>query len=123
MLEAYKDLARGNLVHSSIRSASMPTARAGFVPAMRDIPVVEGHAVADGDSVRVALINKHPQSSVLLRLGVAGVDSANVSVREIGASDFFSREISVRHRSDRMRRGSLDVHLPRHSFTVVRIGT
>lgn len=121
VLEAYKDLARGDLVASSIRGPTMETARAGFVPAMRDIPQLEGHAVRDGGTVRVALINKHPRASLPLRLGVPGLDRHRVTVREIGARDYFGREISVRDMTASMLGGQVQLILPRHSFSVVTI--
>lgn len=121
VLEAYKDLARGMVVQSSIRSAAMATARSGFVPAMRDIPQLEGHAVRDGAVLRVALINKHPDSALGLRLRVPAFDRAGATVREMSARDYFAREITLRDKTASMVRGQLELTLPKHSFTVVTI--
>ena len=121
VLEAYKDLARGMVVQSGIRSAVMETARSGFVPAMRDIPQLEGHAVRDGGVLRVALINKHPQASLALHLSVPAIDRARATVREISARDYFARDVSVRDRTASMVAGKLDLTLPKHSFAVVQL--
>ncbi len=121
ILEAYKDLARGSLVQTRIESPTLETSGSGFVPAMRDIPQVVGHAVRDGEIVRVALINKHPASPVRLRLNVPALDRANVSLREISAGNYFDREVWVRDASAQLRGGTVDLTLPKHSFTLVTI--
>lgn len=121
VLEAYRDLARGTVVPSTIRTATMATPRSGFVPAMRDVPQLEGHAVRDGPVLAVALINKHPQASLALRLSVPALDRASVTIRELSAPDYFSREVRVRDRTAGLAAGKLDLTLPRHSFAVVKI--
>ncbi len=121
VLEAYKDLARGDLVQTRLNSPMMATSRSGFVPAMRDIPQVAGHAVSDSGTVRVALINKHPTSWIPLRLNVPAMSRANVTLREISASDYFERDIRLRDASTELRGGTVELALPKHSFTLVTI--
>lgn len=121
VLEAYRDLVRGNLVQARLEGPTMDTSRSGFVPAMRGIPQVVGHAVDDGSALRVAVINKHPTGSVPLRVHVPGLARAKVTVREIGASGYFERDIRVRDVPAELRRGAVDLLLPKHSFTVVTL--
>jgi alpha-L-arabinofuranosidase len=121
VLEAYRDLTRGSLVQSRVEGPTMETSKAGFVPAMRDVPQVVGHAVDDGAAVRVAVINKHPALPAPLRLDVPALKRAKVTVREIGASDYFERDIRVRNVPAELRRGAVDLVLPKHSFTLVTL--
>lgn len=121
VLEAYRQLAHGNLVQSRIEGPTMSTSKSGFVPAMRDIPQVVGHAVDDGSVLRVAIINKNPGASMPLRLDVPALARAKVAVREIGASDYFERDIRVRDVPADLRRGSVELLLPKHSFTLVSL--
>lgn len=121
VLEAYRDLVRGDLVPTRIEGPAMDTGGSGFVPAMRGTPQLAGHAVRDGTTLRIALINKHPGSFLPVRLKVPALNRARVSLREIGASDYFDRDIRVRDSLADLRGGTLSLNLPKHSFTLVTI--
>jgi hypothetical protein len=99
----------------------MDTPKAGFVPAMRDIAQVEAHAVSHKGVVRIAAINKNPDSFVALRLQVPAMGRAQVSVRELGGKGFFEREVEQRDASLELNGGRLDLNLSKHSFSVITI--
>ncbi|CAG1016081.1 alpha-N-arabinofuranosidase [Burkholderiaceae bacterium] len=121
VLEAYKELARGELLHTLVRSPTMETPRAGFVPAMRDVPQVEAHAVSREGVLRVAAINKNPSTATLLRILVPAVDRAQVTVRELGADGIFERQVRLRDSATELRGGRVELSLPKHSFSVITL--
>lgn len=121
VLEVYRLMARGQLVQSHVQAPAMETSRCGFVPAMHDIPRLAAHAVRDGEVLRVALINKSPDSWMRLRLNVPALNRAKIDTKEISASDYFGRDIRVRDASTDMSGGTAELALPMHSFTLVTI--
>lgn len=122
VLEAYRDLIRGSLLRTeSAGIAPMATARSGFVPAQAAIPSIEAHAVREGKTLRVAILNKHPEKVQTLNIALPGVGKAKASARELGARHYFREDVKWTDRSAEIRDGRIELALGRHSFTVLTI--
>ncbi len=121
VLEAYRDLARGQLLATELAGPVMATPRAGFVPAQKDIPVVAAHAVSEKGVIRVAIVNRHPRQQALVRLAIKGITRARVEVRELTGEHFFSRAVAWSARTLELRDASADLPLARHAFAVVTV--
>jgi alpha-N-arabinofuranosidase len=121
ILEAYKDLVRGELLQSTVKSPVMSTARCGFVPATTDTPVVAAHAVRNAGVVRIAAINKSPNAAMPLRISIPSMDRGKVSLREFSASGYFEREVRTRDATADLAGGKVELTLPKHSFTIVSV--
>lgn len=122
VLEAYRGLAKGELLSSTLESvATMKTARAGFVPEQAAIPSIEAHATRDGGTIRVAIINKHPERNQTLDVQLEGMRRAKGSMRVLSGRHYFGAPVSWSDRQlpfdgDRSR-----IEMPRHSFAVLQI--
>jgi alpha-N-arabinofuranosidase len=122
VLEAYRDLIRGSLLRTeSAGIAPMATARSGFVPAQAAIPSIEAHAVREGKTLRIAILNKHPEKVQTLNIALPGVGKAKASARELGARHYFREDVKWTDRSAEIRDGRIELALGRHSFTVLTI--
>ncbi len=121
VLEAYRDLASGQLLESEVNSPVMATARSGFVPAQKDIPVVAAHAVADKGVVRIAAINRHPRQAVQVRVSLPGTQGGQLEIRDLTADQFFSRSVAWSTRNVTIRDGVADLAIPRHAFSVMTL--
>lgn len=122
ILEAYRELARGALVHSELSGVpTMATARSGFVPEQAAVPTLEAHATRSGGAVRVAVINKHPRQSQALGLDVRGLGHARASARVLSAKHYFGAPVTWVDQPVELRDGRARIEMPRHSFALIRI--
>lgn len=122
VLEAYRDLIRGSLLRTeSAGIAPMATARSGFVPAQAAIPSIEAHAVREGKTLRIAILNKHPEKVQTLNIALPGVGKAKASARELGARHYFREDVKWTDRSADIRDGRIELALGRHSFTILTV--
>lgn len=60
VLRAYRELLSGSLLPVSVRTKTVDTPRAGFVPAMSEVPVVTAIASADEKIIRLLVFNRDP---------------------------------------------------------------
>ena len=121
VLEAYRQLNRGDLLDCRVGSPTFPTARAGFVPAYPDTPQVAAHAVSQDGVVRLAAINRHPRSGARLMLDVPGHPRATVKVHELNSNGPFDRDVRWSDHSVALINGQAEISMRPHAFAVLSL--
>lgn len=73
ILRAYREVLRGVLLPVSVKTATVDTAKAGYVPAQTGVPMLKALASLDNGTLRLILINHHPQEAS--RVAISFTDS------------------------------------------------
>ena len=126
VLAAYRAALRGKIVPVSIAGPTFDNPRVGYVPAHTGLPLVTGIAFLDGKTLRVLLVNKHPESAVPIRLALNGARAGAVAYQAITGNNLFDTrdvEDKIEMRSGRVdaQGSTMAFEAPAHSFTVLEI--
>ena len=121
VLQAYRQLCRGELVSCKVNTPTFATSKAGFVPAFADTPQVAAHAVFNSGATHIAVINRHPERGARLRLELPGVPRGKVLVRELGADGRFDRDVRWSGTSAPIREGIAEISMRQHAFSVLTV--
>lgn len=125
VLVALRDMFVGRLLPIEIRSdGKFDSARVGFVPGQRGVPLLTAFATVDREAIRVAIVNKDRSRNARLTIefGTAGVSEASVAT--LSAANPFDTDGSRARWSHSQRRverkeGVLRFDLPGASLAIV----
>ena len=127
VLRAYSDVLRGNMLPVSVKTKMVSTRRAGYVPAMDNVPLLHTTATREGNTIRMLIANRDPEQSSALSVEMAGEarwDGGNLRLFQA------SSRFDVRENADRFQRskrpieagnGMISLSLPPVSFAVLEI--
>jgi alpha-N-arabinofuranosidase len=114
---------RGQALPAQITSSTQATAAIGLVPAQAALPVVETLVTREGNTLRVLLINKHPErvAQGALDLGKASIKAARIAVLASDDAASFEDRAGAFQRSESTlpAQPQLQLPLPPHSVSLL----
>jgi alpha-N-arabinofuranosidase len=122
VLEAYDRVLRGRQLRTIVTAPTFASPRVGFSPPRLAVPLIAAIATREGDTVRLAVINKHSSEAgeVTIELPEGAVaDSAQW--RELNGSNPFGRAVSWTRRNATAQGRRVVITPAAHSFNVVEI--
>ena len=124
VLEAFNKTLRSWMVSVRTDSPTMQTPAVGFVPAVKDYPIVESLACRDGNTLRMLVINRDPVRTGRISLTfTTNLRITSIERHELFADDYFGgQDIGWKRRPvEQVSPQQLEIEMSPHSLSLLEM--